>query len=406
VNIPAAYEFVDPNCKEPVYVVRKTLGLDKGLAIPLEDPLVCEGAHHYAVKVFEPFNRTSYWMDGSNCVATKDSLLPPNEIRVIPNGERPASDWVQGEVSMRKGSGRVRLKEIHSADGGRFSHELYDQELGARCEAVPKGGGDPNLVCLPPQGMYGGSYFADSVCNTASLGMSFGTCERPAVIEMFAGGYRSVGKAWTANVYSSDGFTCKPENTQSNFFKYFELGAPLGNDPFAILEPKQIGAGPVTFTFSALDGEAAMATRRDSDEAFDSRLGTTCRLVNTPKNGIRCLPTEGFYNVDKTLFEDPVCTVALMPCEACEGKEVALKLSDNLERFPLVDIRRIGAEASGIYYELSDVRGKQVCKGPLDVRDWRGPKQEPISLPHLWRIDAATSWERFGEAFVRKDLGD
>jgi len=93
-----------------------------------------------------------------------------------------------------------------------------------------------------------------------------------------------------------------------------------------------------------------------------------------------------------------------MPCEACQGKEAALKLSDNLERFPLVDIRRIGAEASDIYYELSDVRGKQVCKGPLDVRDWRGPKQEPIPLPHLRRIDAATSWDRFGEAFVRKDL--
>lgn len=398
-------EFADPNCREPVYSVPAALDLKKGVTVAVEDLLACEAVHHYAVKLFTPFAGTTYRRKGKSCVADVEEGPLYEEIRVVPRGERPPSHWVQGEISLRPGSGRVRLNEIHSADGARFSHELFDQELGSRCTAMPIGVADPNLVCLPPQGGYGGSYFGDPLCNTPPLGMSFGTCERPAVIAMNTDDFRSAGKAWTGPVYSWDGDRCSPwEANQPRLFKFHELGAPLGDSPFATLAPTQVGPGPVTFTFATLDGEARITSQPDY-MAFDALFGTTCHFVRSPKDGIRCLPDEGFYRVERTMFEDSHCTAPVVACEECEGKEVAVSLLYQWDPYPLVDIRRIEAEASGLYFEATTVNGRQACRGPFDVRDWRGPKRQPIPLPHLWRVGAATSWNRFEQAFIRTDVG-
>jgi hypothetical protein len=328
----SAGEFADAACTKPLYRVSLAdAAAFAGLPLPLPLPRnYCEPQRHVVGILREVPDATPRYQQDfvGACVETPPSRSP-GEIGIVAGDVVAPTRYVAGTlVDGALVGGRVREREITTADGARFVDHLVDERWGKRC-TLSAGEGD--AVTCAVEELYESSFFTDAACEQGGLARA-DSCADPAY--MRAGGAAfTLGVPWQAEVYARIK-ACRLERgavrgAPATAPIFYQRGEPLDGDVVARAAWRTEGTARLaTRGLRADDGRLVAlsdAVRGATTPAFrDNLTGEDCRAIETPSGDVRCVPPrvrDG--QTPGHLFADAACTTPAYLCSPgdCAGFE-------------------------------------------------------------------------------------
>jgi hypothetical protein len=334
--------FADATCgKRVVWADAKQAKalVGRPVAVPLPASGSCAPTRH-AVATLREISQEAPRYAGTPCAPLDGVRGPDARTALAVETVVPPERWATGrEVDGAVVGGRVRLRQIETADGARFDDHLVDERWGKTC-ALETGWGP--VACWPPTLSDSTMEFTDDQCMSAPV--SGGAwCEPPAFIGHNPANLHALGARWDGPVFERGKgcFAVAAAVSEAGADRavggYYQLGPSLGADAVAVVEWRLEGAGRFRRRGLSADGGAflplAEALTQSTGVApfHDIVTEADCSPVWTVEGDVRCVPASALVDpYTEATFTDPGCSKPAYFCFAspCAGMPVVVMATD------------------------------------------------------------------------------
>jgi hypothetical protein len=381
--------FADSECRRSVYraVQPAARAVDLAAGQSLTVPLPVEGCEQrYAVAQLAPLTDTTpLFFDTGSC---RRSAAAANPV-LADLGQ--AQDYVIDEVVApeRYVSGtavdgpllgeRLRVRQIESGDGFRFTQQLFDETWQKPCSLSTQ---RDALGCMPSSLGDTTSFHVDAQCEGQQLWRS-PSCSEPAFIGNY-GDFYALGELWAEPVFER-GKGCREWTVPGSSDEFYTRGDALGNDAIATPAWAQAGSGRLQLRgLQGDDGELVVLSDALFDATttptvrysgsvpryYDTSIASGCRPVWTTQGDVRCVPETAIVDPYVYFFSvDAECDQPALFCpraEGCVGVDVISMAYDENGEYRAVSRNAGKAVAGDMVFGMQN--GECRPQGPAGVQ--------------------------------------
>ncbi|MSQ84462.1 MAG: hypothetical protein EXR77_16540 [Myxococcales bacterium] len=318
----------------------------------------------------------------------KPVAQPPPGVYVASQVVSPA-EWVAGTEHLQATAGRFSLRQIDSADGGRFTIGLFDTSLQVPCSLYESHSYNVLRCRLPRAETSSHQYFADPECKVQlATAVEDDGCATPYEVGGEPYGL-AIGKKWSDPVYEQLGHDKCGVAKVAPTLQLYAIGKALPKDVTATLQYGVEGQGNMRRK-TLLDWQGTVLPLPLGDvDAFGSPYlagELLCHPVSSAGHGLRCAP-HGTCFLSQGYFSDPNCKQAVTQCKGVKGPIIRTNHQNGCYAVAALGLFKQLAEVTGSKLFYADLSKKKCVFGghdPTNVYTPVGSKLNAVEEGAFW----------------------